>query len=47
MAGDVNLAGGYARWLVASNLLLGVLAAPDRAAIFGANVRRFYGLSAG
>jgi len=40
----VNLAGGYARWLAASDLLLGVPAAPDRAAIFGANARRFYGL---
>ena len=43
----VNLAGGYARWLAASDLLLGELAAPDRAAIFGANARRFYGLLSG
>ena len=40
----VNLAGGYARWLAASDLLLGTLAAHDRAAVFGANARRYYGL---
>jgi L-fuconolactonase len=40
----VNLAGGYARWLAASDLLLGTLAADDRVAILGGNALRFYGM---
>jgi L-fuconolactonase len=40
----VNLAGGYTRWLAATDLLLGALDAAGRAAIFGGNAARFYGL---
>ena len=40
----VNLAGGYARWLAATQALLSGLAASERAAIMGGNARRFYGL---
>jgi L-fuconolactonase len=41
----VNCAGGYARWVAATNTLLRRLAAPERAAIMGENARRFYGLA--
>jgi len=40
----VNLAGGYARWLAATDTLLAPLTEMDRAAIMGENARRFYGL---
>ncbi len=41
----VNLAGGYGRWVAATDTLLGGLAASERAAIIGGNARRFYGLA--
>ena len=40
----VNLAGGYSRWLEATEALLAGLAGSERAAIMGGNARRFYGL---
>ncbi len=40
----VNLGGGYARWMAATDALLRGLAAAERAAIMGGNARRFYGL---
>jgi L-fuconolactonase len=40
----VNLAGGYQRWARASDEILAGLPETDRAAIFGDNARRFYGL---
>jgi len=39
----VDLAGGYGRWLAATDALLAPLAAEDRAAILGGNATRFYG----
>lgn len=42
----VNLAADYARWMAATETLLSELPLPDRAAIFGSNARRFYGLAA-
>ena len=40
----VNLAGGYARWLAATEALLAPLSDTERAAIMGGNARRFYRL---
>jgi len=40
----VDLAGGYHRWVRATDQLLARLAEGDRAAILGGNARRFYGL---
>jgi L-fuconolactonase len=40
----VNLAGGYHCWARASEQILAGLSESDRAAIFGGNARRFYGL---
>jgi L-fuconolactonase len=40
----VNLAGGYDRWVRASDQLLARLPQSDRDAIFGDNARRFYGI---
>ena len=40
----VELAGGYARWLAATETLLAPLAADERSAIMGHNAARFYGL---
>lgn len=40
----VDLAGGYTRWMNASEALLESLDALDCAAIFGGNAKRFYGL---
>jgi L-fuconolactonase len=40
----VNLAGGYARWLAATDALLRPLDVIDRSAILGGNAARFYGL---
>jgi L-fuconolactonase len=40
----VNLAGGYERWLAATEALLALLTPEDRAAILGGNAARFYGL---
>lgn len=40
----VNLAGGYGRWLAATDALLAPLPEGDRAAIMGGNAARFYGL---
>jgi len=40
----VDLAGGYRRWVGATDALLSGLSAADRAAILGGNARRFYGL---
>ncbi len=42
----VDLAGGYARWLAATEELLAPLSETDRDAIRGDNARRFYGLEA-
>lgn len=39
----VNLAGGYGRWLAATEALLRPLPEADRAAIMGGNAARFYG----
>lgn len=39
----VNLAGGYARWIAATEALLAPLSEMERAAIMGGNARRFYG----
>lgn len=41
----VNLAGGYAAWREATQVLLGGLSAEDRAAVLGGNAMRFYGLA--
>jgi len=41
----VNLAADYVRWSAASEALLSALALADRAAIFGGNAQRFYGLA--
>jgi len=43
----VNLAGGYGRWLAATEALLAPLPEGDRAAIMGGNAARFYGLETG
>ena len=40
----VDLAGGYAAWLAASEALLAHLGQQDRDAVFGLNACRFYGL---
>jgi L-fuconolactonase len=40
----VDLAGGYAAWLLASEALLSHLGQQDRDDIFGLNACRFYGL---
>jgi len=40
----VDLAGGYRRWVAATDALLAGLSADDRQAIRGGNARRFYGL---
>ena len=40
----VDLAGGYARWAVATGALLAALSADEVAAIRGGNARRFYRL---
>jgi L-fuconolactonase len=40
----VDLAGGYRRWVGATDALLSGLSSADRTAILGANARRFYGL---
>ena len=40
----VNLAGGYAAWRDATQILLGGLSAEDRAAVLGGTAMRFYGL---
>lgn len=42
----VNLAGGYAAWRDATQILLGGLSTEDRAAVLGGNAMRFYGLAA-
>jgi L-fuconolactonase len=41
----VDLAGGYRRWVAATDALLAGLSADDREAIRGGNARRFYGLA--
>lgn len=41
----VNLAADYARWIATTRALLAHLDPPARAAIFGGNARRFYGLA--
>jgi L-fuconolactonase len=41
----VNLAGGYAKWLAATETLLASFTDAERAAIMGGNARRFYGIS--
>ncbi len=41
----VELAGGYRRWVAATDTLLAGLSADDREAIRGGNARRFYGLA--
>ena len=38
----VNLAGGYARWVAASEALLARLSADEKAAIYGGNAARIY-----
>jgi L-fuconolactonase len=40
----VNLAGGYSRWVAATDALLNGLSASERAAVIGGTARRFYGL---
>ena len=40
----VELAGGYGRWLAASEVLLAPLTAEDRASIQGGSAARFYGI---
>jgi len=40
----VDLAGGYGRWLAATDALLAPLTAHERDAILGGNAARFYGL---
>jgi L-fuconolactonase len=40
----VDLAGGYARWLEATDLLLGALDFAERDAVLGGNAVHFYGL---
>jgi len=42
----VELAGGYRRWVEATNTLLSGLSADERDAILGGNARRFYALDA-
>ena len=41
----VDLAGGYHRWVAATDTLLAGLSGADRDAIRGGNARRFYGLA--
>ncbi len=41
----VNLAGGYARWVAATEMLLEQLALAEREAVMGGNAERFYGLA--
>jgi L-fuconolactonase len=41
----VNLAGGYGRWLAASEALLAPLSEAERAAVFGGNAARVYRLA--
>ena len=43
----VDLAGGYHRWVAATDALLAGLSGADREAIRGGNARRFYGLADG
>jgi L-fuconolactonase len=40
----VDLGGGYARWVAATDALLAGLSAAERDAVLGGNARRFYGL---